>query len=388
MKYIWAFVIMGFLGIQHVQCEYTKHAPAEMIMMNFADEDDVESMDNVMDIEEDEPINLLIEHRPTTIDPSVYLSEGNFKVALLVPKKVIGAYADSVSNAIISYLLHKNIQFQFEVFDTGDEQEGAILQKIGEIKAKGFSFVIAPVTHRGANILARSVSDLLIYIPTINRNDMLENPGNILYGGIDYKRQIDVLFTYANDKIALLGDGSRLSGELTSYIKQQAYESVKYTKDVQNIKSNVASFIKKNKRLQKASIFLNMPIVKSSLIASQLRQYEIEPHVILSTQVGYNALLFKLTQPKDRRYFYIANSISHYDPKLKEINLILGNNPSYSWIDYSASIGMDYVFMSQYGMGKRVFDEDIYENQVEYKVRVEKAGSASFEAIGDGKFNY
>ena len=375
-------LIFGLFGQINAIDMNIKYPPSEMIMMDFSDDDD----ENVVLIEDNSSVGISIGDSIST-DVSGFVSDENLKIALLVPKKIIGSHSNSVSNAIISYLIFKDTQFQFEVFDCVDEMEDSIAQSLAEIKAKGYSFVIAPMTQRGAEVLNLYVSDILVFIPTINRENIYQPNNSIIFGGLDYKRQLDVLLSYANEKIVLFGDGSRLSNELSDYIKLQTQENIVYEKEIKKIKTDL-SFLKKNKKLKKSSIFLNMPIVKSSLLASQFRQYEVEPYVILSSQVNYNPLLFKLTQAKDREFFYIANSISYYDKKLKDINLILGNNPDYNWIDYSTSIGIDYVFRRNSLDADTIFDEEIYDNQIEYKVRIEKAAEASFEPLRDGSFNY
>ena len=179
----------------------------------------------------------------------------------------------------------------------------------------------------------------------------------------------------------IFNDGSRRAKDLSLYIKERSFENIVFSKEIQNIKTNLSSIIRHNKKLKDATIFLNMPIVKSSLLASQFSQYNIKPHAVLSTQANYNPLLFKLTQFKDREFFYIANSIFYPDNRLKDINLLLGNNPLFSWIDYSTSIGLDHIFSTQLE-SRKIFEEYIEENQVDYKVRIEKAGKSSFKPIG------
>jgi len=426
MRFLWILLIFGAFAEVQAISPYSKVPPAEMIMMGGFDDDDVESMEEFQetvskekDVEKNATTDLYIKSglkQPVdltskniydeeiedsvdfseysnqqgfsqNVDLSEYIGKGNLKVALLAPKKVIKSYTNSVSNAIISYLLFKDAPFQFEVFDSGDEEESSIYQKLSEIRAKGYQLVIAPFTQKGAEIVIKNSPDLLVFIPTINKYEIPETSGNIIFGGIDYRKQIDALLTYANDKIVLFNDGSRRSRELSTYIKEQVFDSVIYEKDIKKIKTDLAPILKDNKKIKKSSIFLNMPIVKSSLLASQLSQYDVEPYVILSTQANYNPLLLKLTQSKDREYFYVANSISHYNSKLKEINLLLGNNPDFSWIDYSASIGMDYIFSTQLDSGQRVFEEELYDNQIEYKVHIKRAGDSSFEPIGDRKLS-
>ena len=68
---------------------------------------------------------------PTNVVTMPYIDR--IKIALLVPQKVIGRYASSVSNSIISYLLFRDIDFQFEVFDSKTEDDLAILEKLSLI---------------------------------------------------------------------------------------------------------------------------------------------------------------------------------------------------------------------------------------------------------------
>jgi hypothetical protein len=365
--------------------------PAEMIMMGGFD-DDVESVDDIDMIDVGQKSEPSIKNSADSVidltqNSSISLEGGAVKVALLAPKKVIGSYADSVCTSIISYLIFRDAEFVFEVFDSVDESESSIIQKLSEIKAKGYNFVIAPYTQKGAEIIVRNSLDLLIFIPTINRFDTSSLNSNIIFGGMDYKRQIDILLSQITEKVVLFGDGSSVSNGISTYITDQIPEKVVYKKDIKNIRANLSSFLKKNKRIQKSSVFLNMPIVKSSLLASQITQNKVQPYVLLSTQFNYNPLLFKLTQYKDREFMYVANSINFQNKKLKDINLVLGNNPDYNWIDYSTTIGMDYIYTNIIGQD-RIFGEEIYDNQIEYKVRLERAGRSSFIPYGSGKYQY
>jgi SRSO17 transposase len=369
-----------------------------MIMMDFSD-DNTESMDFMEDIKVDKkivPQNETIELEVgSSIDQSMspqpqlpsYRVSGNIKVALLVPKKIIGSYADSVTNAILSYLIRKDAEFILEVFDSEDESEEKILRELSSIRVKGFDLIIAPYTKKGTEIIVQNSSDLLVFVPTINRFDIDAGLSSVVFGGIDYKRQIDHLLGRVNDKVVVFGDGSEVSSSISEYIKERSLDNFVYGRDIKNIRSNMSSFLKNNKKIKKSSIFLNMSLTKSSLLASQLTQNDVEPFAILSTQFNYNPLLFKLTQFRDREFLFIANSIDFQDERLKDINKVLGNSPDFNWIDYSTSIGLDYFYTSISG-DQRLFDEEIFDNQIEYKVRVERAGRSSFMPIGTGKYEY
>lgn len=305
----------------------------------------------------------------------------DIKIALLVPQKVIGKYSISVANAMLSYLLYKKGTFEFEVFNCNDEAEESIMTGLQKIKEKGYRLVIAPVTMHGAQTIASFERDLVVFIPTINKNDTSIYNSNIFFGGIDYHKQISQLLMFSNERIGIFSDPSQLSQKLTELIRESSFDNIVVDTMLEKTKGNLQYKVK-NYKLKNASIFLNMPLVKSSLIASQLSYYDIVPYALLSTQINYHPMLLYLTQYKDREQLYIANSISESDFLLNDINMILGNNLSYNWIDYSTAIGLDYMYSNFVDAGGlRVFQEQITDNQIEYKIRIMRPEIASFSEV-------
>ncbi len=314
------------------------------------------------------------------VDLSQLSTSDQVKVALLVPKKVIGAYANSVANSILSYLISRDSRFIFEVFDSGTQREDDLNLAMQKIKHKGYQFVIAALTADGAQSISKLATDTLVFIPTVHHEDVsIENP-NIIFGGIDYTAQIDALLPYADDKIVIFNDHSRLAKKISSVIKDRRIEDIVYEKEIKNMKANISYIFKKNHRLKKASVFLNMPVVKSALIATQFSRYENDISKILSTQVNYSPLLFTLTQYQDRKNFYIANSIARVPFKIEDTNSLLGTEIEYNWISYATAVGLDYVYCNYFGThNSREFDEDVYDKQIYYKVSVMQAMRGSFK---------
>ena len=301
------------------------------------------------------------------------------KVALLVPQKTIGRYSIATANSILSYLIFKKRDFIFEVFNCINEDQKSITEAIKKIEDKNFRFVIAPVTNKGAKIIAKSSTTIIFYIPTVNEKFINLQKPNIYYGGIDYEEQIQKLEFFANERIAIFKDGSELSNNLTKMVEEN-FENIVYKANIKNSKTNFKSLLKKNKKLQNATIFLNTPLVKSSLIASQLRYYKIEPYSLLSTQINYHPVILTLTQHEDRKNFFIANSITEPDFELNEINSILRNSIYYDWINYSTSIGVDYIFSTFIDRQNiRKFSEPMESNQIKYQISIVKPALSQFE---------
>jgi hypothetical protein len=331
---------------------------------------------------DENPTTIYVEHKEE-IDLSPKMEFASYpKIALLVPKKVIGKYANSIADSILSYLIYKDERFQFELFDSEDESEAHILQQLSAIRHKGYQLVVAAVTQKGAKIIAANEYAMEVYIPTINKKEIDLMRENITFGGIDYEEQIDKLLSYAADKVVIFTDKSALAKKLESYIDNASFSEIAYRKTIQNAKANLSPFIKKNHRLKNASIFLNMPIVKAALLASQLSVHEARQKNILLTQICYNPLLFTLTQAKERETMFIANSIGETDFALKDINMILGTNVDFAWVNYSTLIGVDY-FVSNFieGSERKHFVEQMVNNQIRYKIDILKPIHSRFERV-------
>ena len=304
------------------------------------------------------------------------------KIALLVPRKVIGAYANSVANAILSYLLYNKQHFILEVFDSGTQSEDDLLLALQKMRHKGFRLIVAPLTAEGANRLAKIAQDVIVYVPTVNIDDMhIDNP-NFLYGGIDYKAQVDALLQYAEHKIVVFGDGSALAKKISDYIHESRFEDIVFTKEIPNVKANLSYLLKRNSKLKNAAIFLNMPVVKSALLAAQMSRYKVPYKRILSTQVNYSPLLFTLTQRQDRERFFIANAIGNAPFALQDINDLIGSDIRYNWINYASSVGVDYILTDLFGLRSgRLFSEELFAQQLYYDTRIVKPEEGGFRHV-------
>ncbi len=320
-------------------------------------------------------------------EPYDYEKRGAYvKIALLVPQKVIGKYAVSVTNSVLAYLLYKNGDFDMEIFNCETEEEENILSSLKEIKEKGYQYVIAPVTDRGAETIFQNERDLTVYIPTVNKQNIsFATASNINFGGIDYKKQIDKLSSYINDKIVVFKDQSPASNRISNYLKEKFEDFIVYEPVIAGKNINYASIIRGHfASLQDSSVFLNTPLIKTSLILSQLRLYKIKPYALLSTQINYHPLLLTLTQYGDRKNLLLANSIHNKNFVLTDINKILDNNILFDWINYSTSIGMDFIYTSYIDQNDYpIFEEKLIDNQINYSVSIVKPGLSEFIEIED-----
>lgn len=304
------------------------------------------------------------------------------KLAILVPEKIIRHYSITSVNSVISYLLSKNASFDIQVFNTKDESQTSMSIALENIKRLGYNIIIAPVTPQGAEFLAQNANNFLVFIPTIHSSLITNKSNNLIYGGINYDEQIKLLTRYANQRVAIFSDGSLLGTQLDDMVKQNVY--VDYENEITNTNIDLKSMLKNNKNLNLASIFLNLPLDKTSLLSSLLRVYEINAYSLLSTQINYHPMLLALTQYDDRKKMYLANSIQDAPQNIRAINEIFGHSITYDWVNYSTNIGIDYIYTHYFAPNiKRVFTEALDENQIIYKTSIMRPTRYGFELVGE-----
>ena len=296
----------------------------------------------------------------------------------MLPQKVIGRYVISTTNSILSYLIMQNVDFKVEVFNSIDEKEESIISTLNDIRDKDFYYVIAPVTINGANFLAQHGYGLKIFIPTIHKDDIQYNVEDIVYGGIDYKEQILKLKQFNSYKKVVFKDSSQVGRKLTNIIQNEIGKIDKIV-EVKN-KTKMRKIIRRNNTINKASVYLNTPLIKTSLLMSQFTYHSKRPKYLLSTQINYNPLILTLTQHRDRKKMVIANSITNVDDKLIEMNKFLDNDILYNWINYSSSFAIDY-FYNDITNNNRLFNQEVINNQVQYKTVLYKPARNKLELL-------
>jgi SRSO17 transposase len=333
-----------------------------------------------LEIANTNPDNIELDDALSSLEP---LDISLNKFALLFEKNKIGKYALNSTKIMTSYLTTKNSDFLLKTFDINSD----LSSTIDKIRAQKFAYVIAIITNDMLEALvqiANANPDMKFYVPTIHKSqlDILTNQNralNITFGGIDYQRQIQELAQFTNSKISLFSIKNSLGKNLRKYIYDTGAEVV-FDQEITSSTGRFDMMIEEKYILNDTAMYLNTPIVKSSLILSQLRIYEMIPYPILSTQLSYNRLIFSLTQPKDRQNLIVANSIINYDKIVDENSKLLGTNIDFDWINYSTCIGIDdfYAYINQ---SPRTFNEPIEDNQVQYSVQLLKPNSFSFGLI-------
>ena len=301
------------------------------------------------------------------------------KIAVIIPQKIIKSYANVVSNAVLSYVLKQDADIEIKFINSNDESPQSLTNAMQTARAQGFNYFIAALTSNGANIINSLVlSNELIYIPSVHSSFIINPKPNLIFGGIDYKEQISALLAYSNEKIVAFDDGSSLGQKLNEYVRMQSsdyHEASIVGKDI-----NLNDTLSKKSKFDNASIFLNIPIVKASLVATQMRGFEIKPYALLSTQINFLPNIFNAIAQRDRQNLFIANSLNPINDLFLGLGDLFDVDFRYSQIGYSSAFGAEYIYTNFINKSAdRIFTERVENSQVLYGVKIYNAKGDHFD---------
>lgn len=309
---------------------------------------------------------------------STIIRENNDTIAILLSSSKIGKYALETTNAINTFLLYKKSDFNVEIYDI-DKLDIEDINK--SFNLFNINKIMALIPMERINILNKITQNenTNIYIPLVNKNnvdiDKLNNKENIIFGGIDYKKQLEKLEDYANSDNLVEFYGISSIGNYLHKISSD--KSVRLHKKIDDNSVRYRNILREFRR-KNYSIILDTSIVKSSILLSQIYARGVHTKHILSTQLNYNPLLFSLTQRHDRRKLIIANSIGYIPEDLIVYNNMMKENISYNWASYSTIVGLEYLMNKNISIFK---DLSLKNNQIIYPIKLYKANRRSFELI-------
>ena len=304
-------------------------------------------------------------------------SKVKMKVAFIYPSNLVSKYSKSSINTISGYLSHQNADYELIVIDTENENAAKIASAFQEVREANIKNVIALFTPNSISTLNNVVSnDLKVYLPLIEKKDVSSNNENLIFGSISYDNQIKKLNDYSSSNNVMFYQDSYLGSKL-----KKSYDLIvsdaRFKKEIDKNENNFKNILT-GSGLSNSTLFLNTDIVKTSMILSQMRAYDIYPKVVLSTQLNYDPLLMTLTQDQDREQLILANSIDVVDKELKDEIATFGGNIQYEWVDYSVLVGINYLY---YGKNSNLIPTKIENNQAIYNTRLFKCTEYGFLEI-------
>lgn len=302
-----------------------------------------------------------------------FQSELKNKIAIVFPSKVVGKYANGTINTVLSQLFLDEIEFNLEVIDIYDESFESLDNALDELYEKKYKHILLLTSNKGLSFLENihKAKEFTFFVPLVHKKNSVSTLNNIVYGGIDYEQQIEALFSFSNGKETVFSTQTPLGSRLRAMILEKS--SKLYLDTIIDLDKNNYKHIVTNRNLNNSTLFMNTSIIKTSILLSQLRVYETEPSIILSTQLNYTPLIISLTQYLDRKNFLIANSIESVDFKIEETAALLDADIVYNWVNYSTLIGINYLLKKE----PFVYNP-IVNNQVQYRTIIYKNTAYGF----------
>jgi len=335
-----------------------------ILFFNIVIADENISLDNV-----DENTTTIVlpnevdEENLTNINIQNNSSNVKLKIAIVINKKNFFKYLPSLINSIDAYLLNKDIDFKVKVFNSVDDN----LTSLNEITQKYDNIFVYSINPKIVNKLS-IYSDNNFFLPIINRNQIDGNISeNIFFGGLDFYKQIKELNNFVTYKSYIIKEYNMLSN-LTTNIEKNIINP-------QAVLTYPINYKRELKNLSNSYIFVNTKVVHTAQILSNFTYYKIKPKLILSTQINYNPLLFSLTNLEDVKKFIVANSLSLPDIQLLDINMNLGSDLKFNWLNYTTSALLNKAYinkMKEYPYFLNDFNLYIFNNQVNYKTKLYK----------------
>ncbi|WP_169783969.1 hypothetical protein [Campylobacter curvus] len=308
--------------------------------------------------------------------------QGANKIAVIIPQKTIKSYASVVTNSLISYVANTNAKVELKFIMSGDESAQNITSAINTARDQNISYFIAPFTPSGVRVLDQNIATSeLAYVPSVNASLVSYAKPNIIFGGIDYQAQIAALLKISNDKITAFSDASGLGETLNEYVRKLSASEI-YEVQVAGKELKLDGYLSKKSKFDGSSVFLNLPVIKASLVATQMRGYEITPFALLSTQINYIPNIFGAIAQRDRQNLYIANSVNPQNDQLVATNALFDVDLRYSQIGYSCSVGLDYIYSNFIDLShKRLFSENLVGSQIVYDIKLFEAKGENFTLL-------
>ena len=300
------------------------------------------------------------------------------KVAFIYPSNLVSKYSKSSINTISGYLSHQNTDYDLIVIDTESENPAKIASAFQEVRNANIKNVIALFTPNSISTLNSVVSnDLKVYLPLIEKKEASTSNSSLIFGSISYDDQIKKLDSYSNgNSNVMFYQDSYLGAKL-----KKSYDSIvsnsRLKKEINKNENNFKDIVVSS-GIANSALYLNTDIVKTSMILSQLRAYDVKPNVVLSTQLNYDPLLMTLTQEQDREQLILANSIDVVDKELKDEISTFGGDIQYEWVNYSVLVGINYLY---YGKNTNLIPTKIENNQAMYNTRLFKCTEYGFLEI-------
>lgn len=377
---IFAFVFFGCTPKQVVQLKM----PGQQQQQQIQTQPKVVDEDKTTVVEEFQPIEVfetdvkeqIMDNSGSSLDmQNIDMTKAKIKIAFVYPT-LLDKYARTAINTMLGYLTYQESDHNLMILSTSDESLNSIKTAFSKLEDANISKVIALYSPKALDSLNQVANgNFEVYLPLIEKNDSLNND-NLIFGSISYEDQLKKLSYQSNGQNVIFSQNTFISRNI-----KNAYDNVvgnsSYEREIGNSEKNFNNIVKSS-RLGGSSFFINLDLMKTAMVLSQLSANNINPSNILLTQNNFDTRILTLTQDHDRQKALFANSIDKVDSKLTDIVSNFGGNIEYEWVDYSVLVGTNYLY---YGGNSKVVPTRVVNNKVEYEPKLYKAAAYGFVEV-------
>jgi len=285
----------------------------------------------------------------------------NVNLAVVINKERFFKYLPSLMNALNAYFAQKGVDYNITLYNND--------VNISDVQTNDIIYF----TTNPDELNKLQNIDKNFYLPLIHKNETNVSAKNIYFGSIDFKKQINALSYFIDDKTDVITDNTLLSEKLLNYEKNIVY--LKHIYKFPNIYYN---------NLNNKFVIFNTSAGKTAQVLSTITQKGIQTKLILSPQIGYDPLMIILTQPADVEKLLIANSIIQPPVIINEYANILNSNIRYNWLNYSTCILANKIYNIQNQEDEFYmsdFNIYIFDNQIDYQTNFYRIINGAFKEV-------
>lgn len=302
---------------------------------------------------------------PTTyekiFDSNIKTIKPKIDIAVLINKQKFKKYLPSIINSLNAYFIYKHAEYNLSVYDINQTNQA--------LKHKN----IIVYTYNPNNIKKFINYNNNLYFPMINKNETNITKPNFYFGGINYISQIKKLSLLTDMNKTIVINDNTLTSKLVFSIENKFFNTIPFEWNQINYND-----------LNNSYVFLNTAPQKSIQILSNIYYKNINPILILSTQINYNPMLIALTQPQALTKLILANSIINPPKELVDIDLLLDSDIKFNWLNYSANILCNKIYNTATNSDSYFMNDFlifIFNNQINYKTQLYQIVFNAFKKI-------
>jgi hypothetical protein len=320
------------------------------------------------------------------------------KVAVLIDKRRFYRFLPQLSNSINSYFIFKDENYEYKVFDITQLNRALTYSPYilfyptspQQLKQYLKEDVPVVVTEQNGTIQYYQSTNKkyifdrrhLVFVPTLSKAMGGVQAENLYYGGIQFKKQIQLLAKMLQPVPSV---AVTIPGVIPNYLLklEQTFGGVTTS---YNYPLTTTYWQLRNK-----NIFVNLSGTGTARFLADLTANLVTPEstslpvrVVLGSQISYSPRLIDLTQPIGQQKLIVANSLLGTNPRILANSLLIGGNLKYNWLGYTSATLLNQIYNYRTGNSHLPlgdFGLTQFGHQIQYKTKLYQIRERGFVEV-------